>query len=450
VKNISSKIAAVAFLSILIFACKPHVDVPAPSKGSLDLTRFVTIGNSMGAGYADNALYYKAQEVSFPMLIAQQLRKVGGSNFVQPYVSPGSVGIGVNQNARYSLQPSADCSGAISLAPVAIANEGDFNVFTTSIASQGPFNNMSVPGAKATTTLYPGYGNPANGPGNFNPFFTRMASDPTSASILSEAASQNPSFFCLSIGNDDVYSYALSGGAMDVITPSAGSPGFGFDASIDVIAGTLLSNGAKGVIANIPDISALPYFNTIPYNGLVLDAANAAALSAAYAPLGITFQAGPNGFIIEDGNAPGGMRQIQAGEMVLLSTPQDSLKCGGWGSMKPIPNQYVLTAAEITLANNAIVSYNAKLKAVADANGLAFADVNSFMNTVKTGIIYNGVGINASFVAGGAFSLDGVHLTPLGNALLANTFLKAINSKYGASIPMIDATQYKGVAFPNP
>jgi hypothetical protein len=74
--------------------------------------------------------------------------------------------------------------------------------------------------------------------------------------------------------------------------------------------------------------------------------------------------------------------------------------------------------------------------------------VNAFINKVKTGILYNGVGINASFVSGGAFSLDGVHLTPLGNALMANEFIKAINSKYGSTIPQIDATKYRGVAFP--
>jgi len=448
VKNISNKFLTAAVLSIVFFACKPHVDAPAVSKGTLDLTHYVAIGNSMSAGYADNALYYSGQQASYPNLIAQQLKLAGAGDFKQPYVDPSSVGIGINQNARYALAPTADCSGAISLAPVTIANEGDFNIFTTSVAAQGPFNNMAVPGAKAVTTLYPGYGNPANGPGNFNPFFTRMTANPASASILSDAASQNPSFFTLSIGNDDVYGYAISGGALDAITPSAGPAGYGFDASIDAIVGTLVSNGAKGVIANIPDISAIPYFNTIPYNGLVLDAANAAGLTQAYQGLGITFHEGANGFMIEDANAPGGMRQIQAGEMVLLSTPQDSLKCGGWGSLKPIPNAYVLTANEITAANNAISAYNTKLKAAADANGLAFADVNSFFNTVKTGIIYNGVGINASFVAGGAFSLDGIHLTPLGNALLANTFIKAMNSKYGSSIPQVDATRYNGVIFP--
>jgi hypothetical protein len=448
VKNISSKVLTASFLSIIFFACKPHVDAPAISKGSLDLTHYVAIGNSMSAGYADNALYYSGQKVSYPNLIAEQLKLAGAGDFKQPYVDPSSVGIGINQNARYALAPLSDCSGAVSLAPITIANEGDFNIFTTSVAAQGPFNNMAVPGAKAVTTIYPGYGNPSNGPGNFNPFFTRMTANPASASILSDAAGQNPSFFTMSIGNDDVYAYAITGGAMDAITPSAGPAGFGFDASIDVIVGTLVSNGAKGVIANIPDISSIPYFNTIPYNGLVLDDANAAALSAAYAPLGITFHAGPNGFIIQDASAPGGMRQIQSGEMVLLSTPQDSLKCGGWGSMKPIPNAYVLTATEITAVNNAVIAYNNKLKAAADAAGLAFADVNAMFSTVKSGIMYNGVGINATFVAGGAFSLDGIHLTPLGNALLANTFISAINSKYGSSIPKIDATKYSGVAFP--
>ena len=447
-KNINRKVFTVAFLSTVMFACKPHVDVPAVSKGNLDLTNYVAIGNSISAGYTDNALYHGGQEVSYPNLIAQQLKLAGAGNFKQPYVDASSVGIGVNQNARLALAPASDCSGAISLAPIAIANEGDFNIFTTSVAAQGPFNNMAVPGAKAVTTIYPGYGNPANGPGNFNPFFTRMTANPASASILSDAAAQNPSFFSLSIGNDDVYTYALSGGAFDAITPSVGPAGYGFDQTIDVIAGTLLANGAKGVVANIPEINTIPYFTTIPYNGLVVDEATAAALTAAYTPLGITFQAGPNGFIIEDASAPGGMRQIQSGEMVLLSIPQDSLKCGGWGSMKPIPDQFVLTSTEIAAVNDAVAAYNVKLKSVADANGLAFVDVNAFMHTVKTGIIYNGVGINASFVAGGAFSLDGVHMTPLGNALMANAFIKAINSKYGSTIPMIDATRYRGVAFP--
>jgi hypothetical protein len=447
-KNIVSKIFAFASVLVLVYSCKPEVTVSAPTKGSLDVSKYVAVGNSITSGYADNALYYQGQLVAYPNLLAQQFKLIGGGDFKQPLVSPTSVGIGSAQNARLVLAPTTDCKGTLSLAPVNVAEKGDLTIFGTSVANDGPFNNMGVPGVKAITAVYPGYGNPANGQGNYNPYFTRMVKDPTTASLLSEAANQNPTFFSMFLGNNDVLAYALAGGAADAITPSAGLPGYGFDASIDAVVNTLTANGAKGVIANIPDITSIPYFNTVPYNGLLLDQANAAALSQAYAGLGITFHEGYNGFIIEDANVPGGRRQIQQGELILLSVPQDSIKCSGWGSMTPIPNQYVLTSNEITNIKNAITAFNTKLKAVADAKGLAFVDVNAFMSKVKSGIVYNGVNLNTQFVSGGAFSLDGVHLTPMGNALLANEFIKAINSKFGSTIPTIDATKYKGVSFP--
>ena len=210
----------------------------------------------------------------------------------------------------------------------------------------------------------------------------------------------------------------------------------------------MTANGAKGVVGNIPDVTSIPFATTIPYNGLTLDATQATQLSAAYAPLGITFHEGANAFMILDSSAPGGRRQIKSTEYALLTTPQDSLKCAGWGSSKPLANQYVLTETEIANIQNAVAAYNAKIKSVAAAKGLAYVDVNAFMAKAKAGIVYNGITTSATFVSGGAFSLDGIHLTPRANALLANEFIKAINSQYGSTIPQVDATKYKGVVFP--
>jgi hypothetical protein len=450
-QNKFSKITIVAFTAALVITgCKPQLDVPNPDKGSLDVSKYVSVGNSITSGFADAALYYDGQLVSYPNLIAQQLKTVGGGDFTQPLVPAGSVGVGSSLNARSVLGYKTDCKGVTSLSPVAFAASGDISIFTTSIAAQGPFNNMGIPGAKAITTVYPGYGNPANGFGKYNPFFTRMLtpSEYASASMLSKAAAQNPTFFSLFIGSNDVLGYSLSGGASDAITPSAGAPGVGFDASIDAIIATLTANGAKGVVANVPDVTSIPYFTTIPYNGLTLDATQAAQLTAAYAPLGISFTAGSNAFIIQDASAPGGMRKMKSTELVLLTTPQDSLKCAGWGSQKPLSNQYVLTEAEITAIQTAVAAYNNKLKVSADAKGLAFVDVNGFLSQCKKGIVYNGISISAAFVSGGAFSLDGVHLTPRGNAMLANEFIKAINLKYGSTVPEVDVTKYGGVVFP--
>lgn len=444
-KNISFYTIATA-TAVIVGSCKPSLDAPNPSKGGIDPSKYVAIGNSITSGYADNALYYDGQMVSYANLLAEQLKTVGGGDFVQPLVGMSSVGVGSSLNGRYTLGYKTDCKGVTSLAPNAAA--GDVSIFFTSVAANGPFNNMGVPGAKAITVVAPGYGNPANGLGKYNPFFYRMTTDPVNASMLSDAVKQNATFFSLFIGNNDVLGYASSGGTSDKITPSAGAPGIGFDASIDAIVSSMTANGAKGVIANIPDITNLPLFTTVPYNGLVLDAQSAAGLNFVYGPLGMSFKEGNNAFIIRDSIGPWeGPRQITADEYILLNVPQDSIKCGSYAT-KGIPSQYVLTAPEVKKVRDAIAAYNAKLKAVADANGFAFVDVNAFMAKVKTGIVYNGVNITTTFVSGGAFSLDGVHLTPLGNAMLANEFIKAINSKYGSTIPQVNAAKYHGVAFP--
>ena len=431
-------------------ACKPDQKAPTPVAGSIDASKYVAIGNSITSGFADAALYYDGQMVSYPNLLAQQLKEIGGGEFVQPLMDVNSVGIGSSLNSRLILGYKTDCKNVSGLAPVNSATLGDVGAFQTSIAAKGPFNNMGVPGAKITTAVYPGYGNPANGFGLYNPFFTRMLS-PTeyaTASMLSKAAEQKPTFFSVFLGNNDVLGYASNGGAADFLTPSAGTVGIGFDASADYIVQTLTANGAKGVIGNVPDVTSLPYFTTIPYNGLTLDKTQAAQLTQAYSALGISFTEGANAFMIQDASAPGGVRQIKSTELVLLTTPQDSLKCAGWGSSKPLANKYVLTTSEISNIQASVAAFNAKLKSLAESKGLAYVDVNAFMKSCIKGISYNGITLSTTFVSGGAFSLDGIHLTPRGNAMLANEFIKAINAKYGASIAQVDVSTYSGVKFP--
>src|SRR4051812_31967546 len=400
----------------LIASCKPQLDVPSPQSGSADVSKYVAIGNSITSGFADNALYYDGQLVAFPNLLAEQFKTVGGGIFNQPYVAVNSVGAGSTLNARFVLGYKTDCKGVSSLSPVPLAANGDISIFLTSIAAQAPFNNMGIPGAKAITTVYPGYGDPSKGLGNYNPFFARMlpSSEYATASMLSKAAEQNPTFFSLFIGNNDVLGYAASGGTSDAITPSAGAPGIGFDASIDAIISTMTANGAKGILGSVPDVTNLPYFTTIPYNGLILNATQAAQLTLAF---GTPFIEGNNPFLIEDITAPGGFRKIKSDELILLNTPQDSLKCAGWGATKPLKNMYVLTETEIATIQTAVNAYNAKLRTTAGAKGLAFVEVNQFMAQVKKGIVYNGIAISTTFVSGGAFSLDGIHLTPRGNAM---------------------------------
>jgi hypothetical protein len=440
-------------LALIVSACKPKFDIPDPEKGDVDASRYVAVGSSITAGTADGALYYEGQDNSFAAILAKQLKGIGAGNFSIPYVSQGSAGITiipgntVSVGAKFILGYKTDCKGVTSLSPVRLPATDTYGIFANNIyASSGSFQNMGVPDAKSFHVTYSGYGNVANAAtGYYNPYFERMASG-ASASVLSDALSQNPSFFSLQLGMSDVLSYALAGGAYDSITSQSR-----FDAHIDYIVNQLTANGAKGVVLGIPDFTKLPYFTTIPYNGLPLDQAQANSLNSIYNPLGFdtVFHAGANAFMIRDASVPNlFIRQIQEGELILLSTPLDSVKCFSLGSILPFPDRNILTLPEIAAIRSAISGYNAKLKSVAQVKGLAYVDVESFYRTLNAGVIYNGVGVNAQFVKGGAFSLDGLYLNPIGNAMLANECIKAINSTYKSAVLQVEVTKYRGTIFP--
>jgi hypothetical protein len=170
------------------------------------------------------------------------------------------------------------------------------------------------------------------------------------------------------------------------------------------------------------------------------------------------YTAGPNPFLVNDPTSPHPMfkvRQMQAGELVLMSVPQDSLKCMGMGIINrvtfmpyPIPTQFVLTSDEVYKIKTTTAAYNQILAGLATHFEIGLVDMNSKLTDIQKGIVWDGVKLNTKFVTGGAFSLDGIHLNPRGCAVAANYFIDAINAKYGSTIPQVNITSYPGVTFP--
>lgn len=89
-RNKIFKLAGIALTCAVIAACTADVSNPPPlnsgtaSAGNADFTKFVSIGDSLTAGYADGALYLLGQQNSFPGMLAQQFAEVGGGTFEQP------------------------------------------------------------------------------------------------------------------------------------------------------------------------------------------------------------------------------------------------------------------------------------------------------------------------------------------------------------------------------
>lgn len=474
-------LAAVALLSVASCKTDFETDVTTvqPTSGSADFTRYVALGNSLTSGYRDGALYIDGQVESYPNMLANQMKLAGGAAVFKQPLMPNNVGGFTNLGVAGKLTLQV-VNG--NLVPVASAPAAALD----NISAGGPYQNLGVPGAKSFHLGIEDYGSMANLPtGKANPYYVRFS---TGTSVIKAAVAQNPTFFTLWIGNNDVLSYATSGGVGVDRTGNVNPATYGqnditdpnvLTQSITGYVNALTANGAKGVIANIPYVTSIPYFTRVPakpitnltdaqvtqlntgyaqYNAGLLQLKNLGALTdAEYQARLIKFAPGAavNGAVIKDKDLKDlsayglpSYRQTTAEDYILL-TASSVLPAGG-GTATPLDDQYVLTKTEAARVITATDKYNAAIASLASAKGLGLVDANTKMKQLASmsGLMYDGVRYTATFVSGGAFSLDGVHLTGRGYAVIANEFLRVINEKYGSTLPMVNPSSYSGVQFP--
>lgn len=499
-------------LSFVFTACSEEIaedvvqEVPITA-GSADFSKYVALGNSLTAGFSDGALFIAGQNNAYPKLMADQFELAGGGEFKTPLMNDNVGGLLLGGNPLPGFGPRLIFNGS---APVPLPNGVPSTEIGVPLA--GPFNNLGVPGAKSFHLLAPGYGNVAGlATGTANPYFVRFRSA-AATSVVADAMAQNPTFFSLWIGNNDVLGYALSGG--DGTNPITTEAIFG--QAYNALVNTLTSNGAKGVVANIPDVTSIAHFTTVPFNALDASSpafgpqiptlnATFAALNAAYASIqqdnpasnassrSIVFStSGRSPIVIFDESLPnlapqlvtkliglgfpaptaglfanqfGRSRQATAADLFVLPSQSvigtvntahfQSLVGQGVpaatagqlsvnGVTLPLADRWVLIPTEKTELQAATAVFNTIIKTAADQAGLAFVDANALLKEVATtgGVRFNNFNMTAAFVRGGAFSLDGVHLTARANAYVANQFLMAINAKYGSTLRMYKPEDY--------
>lgn len=479
-------ISSIAIGSLLFTtSCKTGFDQDFNSvqttSGTANFSKYVALGNSLTSGFRDNALYSDGQNESYPSIVAKQMQLAGGGTFKQPLM-PNNVGGFTNVSGFPGKLTLQVVNGSLTPVPSAPAATLD------NISSAGPYQNLGVPGAKSFHLGLDSYG-------TLNPFYGRFS---TGVSPVKAAVAQSPTFFSLWIGNNDILSYATSGGSGTDQTGNTNPTTYGSNditdpgvlaASINGYVTALTANGAKGVIANIPNVTSIPFFTTIPATPITgLTTSQVTALNTAYAKYNgglalalkagaitqseyqkrlINFSAGSavNGAVIVDNSLTKlsslglpSYRQTVAGDFILLTAsslmkPYDATynpQGISAGTAVPLADQYVLTATETAKVLTATATYNTAIKNIATTKGLAFFDANAKMDELnaKSGITFNSVKYTTTFVTGGAFSLDGVHLTGRGYAIIANEFIKAINSQYGSNLPQVNVNDYSGVTFP--
>ena len=423
-------------------ACKPEISNFKPSKGTADFSRYISVGNSLTAGYADGGLYREGQLNSYPSIIAKQMLTVGGGQFNQPLFTTAQA-----DGSGYLKLTGFNADGTPITAPVAnntavrggitVPGFGNVTLYTK---YSGDINNYGVPGIKLLQLTYAPYG-------NLNGFFERLlpGDAPTNNTSYLDFITAKPfTFFSNWLGNNDALGYATSGGAGDVLTDKNT-----FAQLYGLLISKLTANGAKGVVATIPDVTSVPYFTTITVPAILagVQKANPAA-TALYINA-----------LVSVSDTKYAVRAATASDLIVLTFPTSKIGqpvvtvAGplpyGLTPLTPIDNQYVLDANEVAMTLDYVNNYNTTIKSVAASKGLAVFDAFTFLNGIKQhGLLINGVSLNSNYISGGIFSLDGVHLTPRGYAVVANQFISAINKQYSANIPSADVAAYNGVKFP--
>lgn len=366
-----------------------------------ELRRLVVVGDSLMAGFTNGGLTIKSQKQSPAGFVARRARV----RFPLPLMEPPGV------PAPYEI---VDDDGDGQLDPGEVRRQGTIGFRDD--PDEEP-RNLAVPGETITSVLdsidSAGLarsivgGSDVAGRDLLKFLILGLPLRDESVSQVSRAVELTPSYLLVWIGSNDVLPMATKT-SPDAVTLDAAGFGSRFRQVLRLLAGT----GADMAVANLADVTKI------------------ASLRRAAGE--VTSCRGVDG--VERGVAADDLLSIDL-DRSTLPTP---------------PCAKVLDGAEQATVRTRIMNFNAEIAAavaeVSQERGVRIALVDMF--ALFDSITQNGVDLNGDGTPdlttkylGGVFGLDGVHPTRTGNAVIANTFITAINGQLGTSIPPINVAR---------
>jgi lysophospholipase L1-like esterase len=482
--NMKKYILIVIITGLAIFSCTlknpTQPEIEGVSQGDLVLTKMVAIGNSITAGFQSAGLVKEFQLNSYPYIMADMMGVADG--FEMPLIKePGigqTIGFGPLKIENGQIVGGDPIPGGIAGIPLLLENA----------LLPRPYDNLGVPGSKVIDILN---ATSALTSSSSNPFFDLILRNPNfgNTTQLEQLILLNPTLVLLWVGSNDVLGAAVNGTVNPGVLPT---PQTDFENGMTQIVEDIQSKtNAKIVIANIPDVTVIPYVNildglvykdfpgigTLPvvfdesFHPVDFDTSASGELyipllteegllsggspvehlllpflseyktnglgvpdSAALVPLLITFGIPP-------GQAPARAKALEQGMIANGLTP----------SGVQISDSLTLTEDETTSIQDAITGYNDFIEqTLAPNKGLVLVDIKTKLNEIRAASLTGGNvdGVTSFFVlidpARTAFSLDGVHPSNAGQAIIAKEFVIAINTAFGLTTPIPIPSDYTG------
>jgi lysophospholipase L1-like esterase len=347
----------------------------------------VVAGDSLTAGYQNAQLIETSQVHGYANVIATQ----AGVSLNLPLIpAPGYPQITIEQN--YAV--------VTGLNPIARGN----NQQTLDVAVPG-FPVAALIGLPSSCP--PDYTNPVSVMAQeiLNPTCS-VTPGPTE---LQEAAALKPTTSILWIGANDVLFSLLYGTApTDVLT---------FAEEYNIAASTMAQASGHLVVANIPDVTLTPYLSSVQTLARIVNL----PVPTVEAVFGLK----PGDMV-----TPYAFPLIEAMGTSLTALPD-------FTAQGPV----VIRTTTLNQIRVDVIAYNIVIATEAVLHHATLVDIYSLVNNLaKNGIEVGGQRLTTGFL-GGLFSLDGVHPTNTGYAIIANEFIKTMNSSISAGIPPISVEQ---------
>jgi hypothetical protein len=394
--------ARLKYVSLVLaaFSCAP---LSAQIRWPADLSRLVVAGDSISAGVQNFSLEEHQQIHGYASVLARK----AGVTLILPLVPyPGAP----NTLELTSLNP-------LTIVPVPGALP-----FPPRVNPLEQPTNVSVPGVTLgqALTVLPSTDTPTS-PVQFwadivlgfpNPFITHS----TPMTEIQQAVALNPTTVITWLGNNDVLVPAMIG-QLDMMTSDRD-----FATQYKTLLDTLARTRASIVTANIPDVTSIAFFTPVS----VVAAQNNMSTGDAARKLNV----GPNDLL-----RPTAVTKANA----ILNNQGGSLSdpCPAPTALQALTPfvPCVLTADDAASISQRVNQYNTIIFLESAFHLATMADIHGLL----TNISHNGYNADGKHLTtgmlGGIFSLDGVHPSNTGYAIIANAFIDTLNTWWGTHIP---------------
>jgi GDSL-like Lipase/Acylhydrolase len=398
-------------LAVVFFTLGFSGLLPAQNRKTVDFSRLVVVGDSLAAGVENGSLEDSQQVHGFADVIAQQI----GTPLVLPLVPfPGA------PNTLTLVNPGGfpPVIEPVSAPPLSLLNvrknpgdqATDLAVPLQTVADAltrvpSPVNTTDE--TQLATDIVLGFPCPLLG----------FPCQPLSQ--VEQAVALHPTTVIVDIGNNDILG-AITSGQLQSMVSSPAVFFANFNKSYASLMNALAGTKATLIVANLPDVMEAPYF--IPVWKLAQEA-NIPLLVVTRA-LGlhaldyVTLDALPAVEGILLGGAPGPL----------------PLSC----SLSSPATPCYITFAQAAAVRLATIGLNAIIAVQAAIHGAVLVDLFSLIDNLHAqGYKAGDVTLTADFL-GGLFSLDGLHPTDAGYAIMANRFIQTMNAALKTKIPLAD------------